>query len=105
MKYLTKIMCSLFNDREVTLGMITNNFLKAFTLAVVWNLFGLGFVKDMNLIPTMFTVLYGGFIYLSFVILFVFAICLVAYLLFFIQDRTSSKLDDIKDTVIFKCKK
>lgn len=107
MKYLTKIMCSLFNDREVTLGMVTDNFLKAFALAFVWNLFGLGYARDMNLVPDVFTILYGGFIYLSLVIIIIFILCLCTYSLWCLHDRVNigSKLDNIKDIVVFKCKK
>lgn len=109
MKYLTKIVCSLFNDREVTLGMITDNFLKAFAIAFVWNLFGLGYARDMNLVPEMFTILYGGFLYLSLVILLVIALwCSAAILFYCLYEKTAplrSKLDNIKDIVIFKCKK
>ena len=114
---LTKIICFLFDEKEVTIGTIAPYLLFCTLFAVIWNLLGIAYISDMNLTATMFSILFGGLFYgvTTFLILVLFTYLIIKFLnfvdeiigesmvnfIFWISD----KIQDLSNIVLFKCKK
>lgn len=112
MKQLTKLMCYLFERKEITLGLLLQRISIITFGALFWNFLGYGYTLDFNTPITALNVFFGGFLDIVYIGMFIGTCCLIGA---FLTDNIDhifdfiieilAKISNKFDIVIFKCKK